>query len=121
MTAASESAQRLLRVNEDLAVQLHHNDLLAVMGSAEGRRFVWELIGTAGVFRQSFGPDALATAFSEGRRSIGLELLARLQDEAPDAYLKAQGEFIESQRKFQAIRDAAQAEAEHNQEENPLV
>jgi hypothetical protein len=59
----------------------------------------------------------MATAFNEGRRSVGLALLARLQDEAPDLYLKAQGEHVEMQRKEVSLREAAEAESKQEQEE----
>jgi dihydroorotase len=118
VNAASESARKLLAAHEELHAHQHRNDLIAVMNAPEGRRFLWQLIGSAGVFQQSFAADPMATAFNEGRRSIGLALLSRLQDESPDLYLKAQGEQIELQRKAQSLREAAEAESAHEQEEN---
>jgi hypothetical protein len=119
--AGNEAAQRLLSVHEELERLQYSADLLAVMGTAEGRRFLWGLIGRAGVFEQSFSSDALSTAFNEGKRSVGLALLSRLITETPDLYLKAQNEFIEGQSKAQHLRDAAKAEADQTQEENEIV
>lgn len=116
MNSGSESAQKLLTIHDELHAQQYRNDLVSVMNTPEGRRFVWQLIGNAGVFQQSFVADATATAFNEGRRSVGLALLARLNDEMPDLYLRAQGEQFEMQRKENALRKAAEAEAAKEQE-----
>jgi hypothetical protein len=121
VNAASEGARKLLDGHEELLREQVRGDLLAVMETREGRRFVWKLIGDAGVFRQSFAQDALSTAFNEGRRSHGLELLDRAQNEAPELFLKAQSEFVEGQKKHNALAEAAEAEALREQEENDIV
>jgi hypothetical protein len=54
-------------------------DLQAVLQTAAGRRFVWAQMERAGVFRTSFDNSGSVTAFNEGRRTIGLMLLADLQ------------------------------------------
>lgn len=60
-----------------------HADFRAVVATPEGRRFVWELLGPA--FTASFTGDALTTAYNEGRRGAANEILARLNDHAPEA------------------------------------
>lgn len=60
-------------------------DFRAVVATPEGRRFVWELLGPA--FLASFTGDPLTTAYNEGRRGAANELLARLNDHAPDAFV----------------------------------
>lgn len=57
-------------------------DLAWVMSTIQGRRFVDMLRRDTGIRAQSFRPDSHETAFNEGRRSVGLELEARLI--APD-------------------------------------
>lgn len=96
-TTKSEAA----RVSEidRLQVEQATNDLRAVMGTPEGRRFVWGLLGECGLYRSSYHPSALIH-FNEGQRSIGLALLARLNDHCPDQYLTMQGEAIDAQRKL---------------------
>lgn len=118
MNAASEGARKLLAVHDELKARQHSGDLVAVMGTPEGRRFVWQLISDAGVFKTSFvASDPSATAFNEGQRARGLAILARLQDEAPDLYLKAQSEHVESEKRAQELREAAEAEAATEQKE----
>lgn len=118
MNAASAGAQKLLESHEELLRLQHERDFLAVMSTPEGRRFVWGLLGDAGVYRQSFESDSMATAFNEGMRAGGLRILARLNDEAPELYLKAQSESIEAKKVHQQLVAAAEAEAAREQEED---
>lgn len=67
-------------------------DLRQVMGSKEGRRFVWRLLSGAGVFRLSFNQNAMQMAFNEGRRSFGNETLADLKACCSDLYQRMENE-----------------------------
>jgi hypothetical protein len=60
-----------------------------------GRRVVWRLLERAGLFRQSFTGEPLSSAFNEGRRALGLEMLAEIAEAAPDAYPALLREFGE--------------------------
>lgn len=68
------------------------NELRFVMADARGRRFVWQLLADAGIYRSSFAPDPLVMAHAEGKRDTGLRLLDRILRVAPGDYLKAQEE-----------------------------
>lgn len=116
--AANESAQELLRVHEELAREQEHNDLRAVMSTPQGRRFVWRLLEHAGLFGPSYASDHGATAYNEGRRSIAIGLLTRVQTEATDLYVTALTEQITQQRATADLRAAAAAEAVANPQEN---
>ena len=49
------------------------------LGSARGKRVLYEILSWAGMFRPSFVPgDAFATHYRDGERNIGLRLLAML-------------------------------------------
>lgn len=100
MRAATTKAEGA-RVSEIDRLQAEQatNDLRAVMGTPEGRRFMWALLGECGLFRSSYHPSALIH-FNEGQRSIGLSLMARITGECPDLYLTMQGEAIDDQRKL---------------------
>lgn len=68
------------------------NDIRFVMADARGRRFVWGLLATAGIYRSSFATDPLVMAHAEGKRDTGLRLLDRLLRVTPGDYRKAQEE-----------------------------
>jgi hypothetical protein len=63
-----------------------------LMSDIRGRRVVWELLGKAGVFRSSMAPSPETTAFNEGRRDLGLGLLADVTRLCPDQYGRMQAE-----------------------------
>mgnify|MGYP001619698677 CR=1 FL=1 len=52
--------------------------LLSVLRLPHGRRVLWRLLGDARTFGTTFAGKALTSAFNEGRRSLGVELLARI-------------------------------------------
>ena len=68
-------------------------DLLEVLATDSGRRFIWRYLGVCGVLECSFvagQPDV--TAFNEGKKDIGLQMMAEVVSADPDAYLKMQQE-----------------------------
>jgi hypothetical protein len=69
------------------------DDLRTVMGTEQGRRFIWDLLGDAGVYRTSFTGNS-ETFFNEGKRQIGLAILARITETCPGEYLKMQQEAL---------------------------
>ena len=62
------------------------DDFLFIVGTEQGRRFLWGQLAYAGVFRSSFTGDS-GTYFNEGRRDTGLRTLAMFNSHAPEAYL----------------------------------
>jgi hypothetical protein len=64
------------------------DDVRLLMSEGAGRRVLWQLIdGTCGTFGGSYSGDALASAYREGRRSVGIEVMQELQRLAPEAYV----------------------------------
>ncbi len=70
-----------------LARQQENDDLLFVMSAPQGRRFIWGLLGRAGVFRSTFNTNALGMAFGEGSRNEGLKLFNHIHEVCPELYL----------------------------------
>ena len=105
----NESAQTILRNREDFVAQRAQKDLRAVMLTPEGRRFVWDSIDFCGLLAPSYANDPMATAYNEGRRSIGLWLQTRAKTEAPDLYVTAFNEYLAEQRAETLTREAAKA------------
>lgn len=63
-------------------------DMRAVMSAPAGRRFVHRMLGLCGTFRLSFaGEQTHATAFNEGKRSVGNQLFAELEAVSPAQFL----------------------------------
>lgn len=66
--------------------QLEIGDFKWIVSNKRGRRYVYRLLELAGVFRTSFTPDPCTTAFNEGRRAYGVQVLADLVEHAPESY-----------------------------------
>lgn len=73
-------AERRLKRQEEI------NDVLNVMNTESGRRFVWRLLDKAGVFRSSFTGNS-ETFFREGMRNLGLMVIGDLHEVCPELYL----------------------------------
>ena len=65
-------------------------DLKLVMGTENGRRFVYRFLVRSGLYICSYSSEMPVenTVFKEGQRNMGLWLLAELNQSTPKAYLK---------------------------------
>lgn len=77
----AESGKKELRGRER-----HLDDIKVVLSTKSGRRFYWKTLSDCGVFRTSFTGNS-TTFFNEGKREIGLMLLADLMEADADKYL----------------------------------
>lgn len=62
------------------------DDYATVMSTEGGRRFMFRLLESTGLYRTSFTGNA-TTYFNEGMRNVGLRILADLQDYCPEQLL----------------------------------
>jgi hypothetical protein len=62
-------------------------DLISVMETHSGRRFVWRILESAGLYKLSYTGNS-ETFFNEGQRNIGLKLLSDLLKVAPEEYVR---------------------------------
>lgn len=78
--ARTEAAQRRARI----AVE----DMVAIMTTPAGRRFMWSLLADTHMFHTSyrFGGAVEDVVFREGERNIGLQIFTRIQTACPDLY-----------------------------------
>lgn len=63
-------------------------DLKWLAGNVQGRRIVWRLLDRAGIYRSSFNHSGSLMAFTEGKRDMGLFLLAEVSEASPGGFLK---------------------------------
>ena len=82
----------------DLLAKLEEDDFRWVMGTPKGRRFVWSLLSATGMYQTSYvAGDSGGTAFREGRRNLGLMLLAKIDQWCPENFVKMYNEHLELQ------------------------
>lgn len=75
------------RGNAALKQQIEANDWKWLMSSKQGRRLVWGLLAETGIYQSSFTGNS-ETFFREGRRDIGLKVLAKIHATGPEAYVQ---------------------------------
>lgn len=61
-------------------------DFKWLMAHKQGRRLMWRLLSMSGVFRTSMTGNS-STFFNEGRRDIGLQFMAEVNDHCLEAYV----------------------------------
>jgi hypothetical protein len=101
MSAAEHGAAARTEKAEkaQLERQAEIDDLLWLMSDKRGRRIVWRLLGESGVYQVTFTGDALTSAFREGRRSRGLDLLAAINQHCPERFSEMQKEATNNERR----------------------
>jgi hypothetical protein len=80
-----------------LAKQQAEADLKFMLANGQGRRFLLRLFERTGLLRQSYTGNA-DTHFNEGARSIGLQLLAEIEEVDPRAFPSMCLEAIDADR-----------------------
>ncbi len=84
--------QQIERANANKqARQVEANDWKWLLSSKQGRRFTWRLLSECGVFRSSFTGNS-ETFFREGKRAVGLHMLAEISAHCPEQYALMQAE-----------------------------
>lgn len=71
-------------------------DLRAILALPSGRRFVWRLLGSTELYQSLFSRDIAALAFAEGKRRIGLLLLADINEADPTVLPEMMKELMPS-------------------------
>jgi hypothetical protein len=61
-------------------------DVKWLMSSERGRRIIWRLLRTAGVFQLSFDQNAMKMAFNEGQRNFGNQILDNVMKVCPEQF-----------------------------------
>lgn len=73
---------------DDQKQRQQEDDIRWLMSFPSGRRIVWRLLDRAGIYRSTFHTSGSVMAHNEGKRDMGLFLLAELHAITPTAYLE---------------------------------
>ena len=68
--------------------------LQGALATYEGRCFLWELLANCGIYQNSFSGNALNTAFTSGKQSVGQELLLQITTDFPSSYIQMMKESL---------------------------
>lgn len=113
---SNEKAQRREKERDMFLSQQRIADMGAVLSTPEGRRFIWNLLAShCYVFSKvPTGPDGIRI---EGRRDVGIDLMADAQANHPSAYLTMVTERFTAEIDDQTHRKDARAEPETETDE----
>lgn len=109
LNAADQRQVRKAKQKERQAHDQELKDLRDVLSTRQGRRFVWKQLVQAGCFRMSFTYGAPeTTAFNEGRRSLGLALMAEIHELDAALYIRMANEARDEDRTNEVIKDSTE-------------
>ena len=91
--SGKKSAQKRVKKYEDEQLRL---DVIAIMDTAAGRRYMHHLLDFGGINRTSFTGNS-TTFFNEGARNFALKIKGDVQDFAPAHYLLMQKEAMNNE------------------------
>lgn len=92
----SKDEQKLLKQKKEneLARLKDQDDILWILSTAKGRRFLWKLISECGIYRTPYVPkDTTETHVRIGKQQIGYGLVGWICAAKKDAVLQMQNEF----------------------------
>ena len=114
MNAADTRSVKKAGQQDKLKQKRRLDDLATVLSTRAGRRHVWGQLADAGVFHTSYVagmPDQ--TAFNEGRRSLGLKLMADVHALDPAHYLAMATEAREDEARTTSPTPSPEEEETH--------
>jgi hypothetical protein len=110
--AADRKSVRRKEKDSRIADRQRGEMILSIMSTMPGRAWLWDRLSETNIFHTTHVTgDPLASAFQEGRRSVGLSLLADIMAYCPDQYIQAMREANERYHSHNAsAADPADAE-----------
>ena len=85
-------AETKSKAAEKREAQEERNDVIAVMSTAPGRRYIWRLLERAGVFRTPYRGSTNDTMVRIGNHSVGVEIMTEVIEANAELYLLMQKE-----------------------------
>ena len=90
-----EAAQNKRRKEQKLADMAAAADLVGLLGTPRGVRFVARLLAMCHIYETSYtSNEQVAMAFREGERNVGLQLINNILRDAPSSWPAVQNETL---------------------------
>lgn len=93
--AANPEEIKKAEVKQKSKLDQEVDDLVWVLSTKQGRRFIWKWLSHCGVFQSSVHNSGSMTYFNEGQRNVGLKLFSEITEYLPESYLLAMKESRE--------------------------
>lgn len=91
--AASKKQVESAEAKERRLFDQRRNDLLAVMATPQGRRFLWRLLAKCNAFSSVFETSA-RIHYNSGRQDVAFDLLREIDAADPDMFFKMRTENL---------------------------
>ncbi len=108
-----KSADELIEARQARLKERGENDLRAVLRLPEGRRLMWSILTAGRIFQPSYTGDR-GTDYNEGKRAVGLEVMAKIMSVQPAAFLQMSQEHSSEENAFAEEVEKAKQEEERN-------
>lgn len=80
------------KAQEEITRDREVADLVAVMGTPEGRRFVWKILSDGNIFSLSFNANFGVMGFNDGKKSVALGVYMDIHRYCFDLYQEMERE-----------------------------
>lgn len=88
MNSKEMAEQARVEENRKLKEERERESFKYVMADKRGRQFVFSILEACNVFQHNFDTNHAIMSFKEGKRNVGLEILARSNKHTPDNYIR---------------------------------
>ncbi len=78
--------------------KLAADDILAVLATLDGRRWMWQFLGMCGAYATPFDSNPYTTAFLCGKQDVAHRVMAEILSKCPDTYALMQKENADASR-----------------------
>ena len=85
--ATNKKQLKRAQARENFEYKTKFKDYIEILDTAPGRRILWDLMDEAGIYQTSFTGNN-TTFLNEGRRQIGLIIMANITQAKPEAILQ---------------------------------
>jgi len=92
--AGDETQVKEKKTKATLEKEREQEELRQLLEDKKFRKFVWKVLSECGVYQEAFTGNS-HTFYNEGKRKIGVWLIAQLISSSPKSYVQLQLENIE--------------------------
>jgi len=85
---ADEDQIRRGRKKQNIREELELKDMKDLLATHFGKRILWRYLAFCKIFESSFTVDPNITSFNEGKRDVGLKMLADISEADPGAFVE---------------------------------
>lgn len=91
--AADKKQVETAEAKERRLIQDRRNDMLSILATPQGRRFLWRLLAKCNAFSSIYETSA-KIHYNSGKQDVAFELLREIDDADPEMFFKMRNENL---------------------------